>query len=61
MNSNNLPEPPTDLDPISGDFINDSTAPQLFEEEEYDGDDYDSTEEWEEAFMSSAEFRAMVM
>lgn len=61
MNTNGLPEPPADLDPISGDFINESTAPQLFEEEDDGCDDYDPTEAWLDAFMTSAEFRAMVM
>jgi hypothetical protein len=60
MNIRNLPEPPVDMD-SSGDFINESTAPQLFEEEDDCCDDYDPTEAWLDAFMTSAEFRAMVM
>lgn len=53
--------PPEDLDPISGDFINDDTAPSLPE----DDDDSEFATEigdvWADAYLSSAEFRAMVM
>lgn len=60
MNTSNPLEPPADMD-STGEFINDSTAPQLFEEEGDDCDDYDATEAWLDAFMTSAEFRAMVL